>query len=504
MTYPLDAAIPSPEQIAESGEGLNLDPFGRQGIPTVGLGLRIPHGIQSIQSSLYVASPDLLARLGIDAATVHPSVDVITTETGDLVLTDVALFRKRIEPEAMPAAVIGPSTTPASPISPRLCSPNRRCRAMAGCGARAGWFIETDHAITAAQRAQARDLAVRSGLTIETRDPKRGLFVTRLVATTAGMLLALAILAMTIGLIRGEASHDLQTLTATGATSSVRRTLTAATAAALALARCAARSPGRVHRPRRRLPGPPQSALADPVRQPAHRGDRPAGRWLRRRLAARWSGTTGNRTPPRPTDRGESAHDVVIGKAGRTEKTSPPSASQRSCFPGARPATVRPRPPTMGQCRQRRPSATCLTAPPVTAHRRLSPHRGQRQPTGPDPADGRACAAVYDHVIWIWMENKNLSAVLDSTHAPFMSSLAESCGTALQFVDHGVSPSLPNYIAATSGDTQGVHDDALPSSHPLDVDNIFRQVRALGKTAKSYEEAMPAQLRACDRPVATR
>ncbi|HEX2786131.1 MAG TPA: alkaline phosphatase family protein, partial [Ilumatobacteraceae bacterium] len=57
--------------------------------------------------------------------------------------------------------------------------------------------------------------------------------------------------------------------------------------------------------------------------------------------------------------------------------------------------------------------------------------------------------------------------------------------------DHGVRPSLPNYIAATSGDTQGVHDDAFPSEHPLNVDNIFRQVRALGQTAKSYEEAMP-------------
>lgn len=40
---------------------------------------------------------------------------------------------------------------------------------------------------------------------------------------------------MTIGLIRGEAGRDLQTLTATGTTSSARRTLTAATAAALAL-----------------------------------------------------------------------------------------------------------------------------------------------------------------------------------------------------------------------------------------------------------------------------
>jgi putative ABC transport system permease protein len=48
-------------------------------------------------------------------------------------------------------------------------------------------------------------------------------------------VLALGILAMTIGLIRGEASRDLQTLTATGATSHVRRVITATTAAALAV-----------------------------------------------------------------------------------------------------------------------------------------------------------------------------------------------------------------------------------------------------------------------------
>jgi putative ABC transport system permease protein len=55
------------------------------------------------------------------------------------------------------------------------------------------------------------------------------------IATAAGALLALAILAMTVGLIRGESAADLRTLTATGATSSIRRTLTASTAGALAL-----------------------------------------------------------------------------------------------------------------------------------------------------------------------------------------------------------------------------------------------------------------------------
>jgi putative ABC transport system permease protein len=55
------------------------------------------------------------------------------------------------------------------------------------------------------------------------------------IATGAGALLALGILAMTVGLIRGESAGDLRTLTATGATSHIRRTLTATTAGALAV-----------------------------------------------------------------------------------------------------------------------------------------------------------------------------------------------------------------------------------------------------------------------------
>jgi putative ABC transport system permease protein len=54
------------------------------------------------------------------------------------------------------------------------------------------------------------------------------------IATGAGALLALAVLAMTVGLIRGESAGDLRTLTAAGATSRIRRTLTATTAGALA------------------------------------------------------------------------------------------------------------------------------------------------------------------------------------------------------------------------------------------------------------------------------
>jgi hypothetical protein len=53
------------------------------------------------------------------------------------------------------------------------------------------------------------------------------------------------------------------------------------------------------------------------------------------------------------------------------------------------------------------------------------------------------------------------------------------------------SPSLPNYIGATSGSTQGIADDADPAGHRVTVDNLFRQVRAAGGTERSFEESMP-------------
>jgi len=48
-------------------------------------------------------------------------------------------------------------------------------------------------------------------------------------------------------------------------------------------------------------------------------------------------------------------------------------------------------------------------------------------------------------------------------------------------------PRCRNYVAATSGSTQGITDDNPPSSHPLGVASIFGQVQS-----KSYEESMPS------------
>jgi phospholipase C len=95
-------------------------------------------------------------------------------------------------------------------------------------------------------------------------------------------------------------------------------------------------------------------------------------------------------------------------------------------------------------------------------------------------------------VIWIWMENKQRDDVIGNPAAPFETALAEACGTARQY-SAVASPSLPNYLAATAGRTFGVTDDAPPAEHSFSADNLFRQVRARGLDARSYQEDMPGR-----------
>jgi putative ABC transport system permease protein len=98
-----------------------------------------------------------------------------------------------------------------------------------------GWLIQTPSPPTASQINSARLTAAAAGMTVETKSsaPTSAEIINW--ATVFGILLALGILAMSVGLIRSETASDLRTLAATGASSSTRRALTAATAGALAL-----------------------------------------------------------------------------------------------------------------------------------------------------------------------------------------------------------------------------------------------------------------------------
>jgi hypothetical protein len=95
------------------------------------------------------------------------------------------------------------------------------------------------------------------------------------------------------------------------------------------------------------------------------------------------------------------------------------------------------------------------------------------------------------HVVWIFMENKTADSVLQSHATPFISSIAARCGVATNY--HNVThPSLPNYLAATSGDTHGVTSDCQPSRCAQSGPSIFSQLDSAHLTWRSYVESMPS------------
>ncbi len=112
-------------------------------------------------------------------------------------------------------------------------------------------------------------------------------------------------------------------------------------------------------------------------------------------------------------------------------------------------------------------------------------------PTAARGPCGEATTSHVSRVAWIVLENVGYS-VVGSPQAPYLNSLAGRCALATD--DLAVShPSLPNYLALTTGSTQGITDDGEPSVHPLRVASLFSQLRGDWRT---YAESMPA---ACDR-----
>ena len=76
---------------------------------------------------------------------------------------------------------------------------------------------------------------------------------------------------------------------------------------------------------------------------------------------------------------------------------------------------------------------------------------GSAAAAGTGPCGRVAVPPTYQHVIWIWMENHSYGDIIGNTsQAPYINSLAADCGLATNY--HNIThPSLPNYLAATSG-----------------------------------------------------
>ena len=99
--------------------------------------------------------------------------------------------------------------------------------------------------------------------------------------------------------------------------------------------------------------------------------------------------------------------------------------------------------------------------------------------------------ATYQHVILLIQENKSAKQIIGSKDYPYLNqTLVGQCGLAKNY--HSTShPSLPNYLALTSGTTTGKakSSNCQPKDCPQPQDNIFAQVERSGRQWRQYAQA---------------
>jgi len=134
-------------------------------------------------------------------------------------------------------------------------------------------------------------------------------------------------------------------------------------------------------------------------------------------------------------------------------------------------------------------TAAAVTAP-TGASAMVSPA------TASGPCGTLTTAPAYSHVIVIMMENHSYNTIIGSSQAPYINSVASECGLATNY--HNIShPSLPNYMAATSGlGYKGIAKFDSDCNPVPGCTNSAASIFGQGETWRAYEETMPSN---CDK-----
>src|ERR1700691_223741 len=199
---------------------------------------------RGFSGTTYVATPHLLSAFAITPAQVNPGADFLSMRLGLSTTQHMQLWDTR---KGLPDTPCTPggclanppiqeiSALPSGTSAPNTVITEHAMREFKFTATTTGWLIQAPGGLTATQITNARQTAATAGASIETVNNIPSYAQVTAAATIFGMVLALGILAMSIGLVRSETASDLRTLAATGASGTARRTLTAATAGALAL-----------------------------------------------------------------------------------------------------------------------------------------------------------------------------------------------------------------------------------------------------------------------------
>jgi putative ABC transport system permease protein len=226
-------------------------------LETPNAGLNGTQGGRQWDGAIYVASPQLLRAFGITTSEIDPNADVLSSRPGLSGVTGLVL---NYAPPAGPKSAAAPGAPGEGPSS-QSCTAATYClahpviqevealptgtsgpntviteHAMREFHIQAttnDWLIQGTQPFTAVQISSAQLTASTTQLSVETKNDQPSSFAVVTWATIFGIVIALGVLGMSVGLVRSETASDLRTLAATGASSYTRRALTAVTAGAL-------------------------------------------------------------------------------------------------------------------------------------------------------------------------------------------------------------------------------------------------------------------------------
>ncbi|MGH8981732.1 MAG: FtsX-like permease family protein [Acidimicrobiales bacterium] len=231
--------------------------LGAQLVPleTPSAGIEGTQGGRQWDGQIYVATPQLLKAFGIAPSEINPNADILSSRPG---LSDVSglglSYGGGNEKGGVPGGAPNGSSTPsctaatqclAHPViqeigalptgtsAPNTVITEHAMREFHITASTTDWLVQGTQAFTASQISSAELVASTAQLSVESRNDQPTSSEVVNWATIFGIVIALGVLGMSVGLVRSETASDLRTLAATGASSYTRRTLTAATAGAL-------------------------------------------------------------------------------------------------------------------------------------------------------------------------------------------------------------------------------------------------------------------------------
>ena len=226
-------------------------------LETTNAGLQHAASGRSWSGQIYVATPQLLKAFGISQSEINPDADILTMRPG---LSTMSLMQFTYGNYNGGHIGGGPNSGSQWPCPAGSCIANPPIQEVgqlpSGTSAPNtvvtehaittfhlqssvqpnGWLITVPGGLTPAQITTAQQLAASASgnMSVETRNSIPSLAQIIDAATIFAIVLALGIVGLSVGLVRSEARRDLRTLTAAGASGTTRRTITAATAGALA------------------------------------------------------------------------------------------------------------------------------------------------------------------------------------------------------------------------------------------------------------------------------